>query len=83
MKFYHTSYLPMRLVLREIEDEDALWQTKSRRKKESRIAEDNSERDAIPEATDTAHISTSEGNAPPKDPGQRSRRSTGRTHGFY
>ena len=73
----------MRLVLREIEDEDALWQTNSRRKKESRIAEDNSERDAIPEATDTAHISTSEGNAPPKDPGQRSRRSTGRTHGFY
>lgn len=83
LKLHHTIYLPVRLVLLEIEEEDVLWQKKSRSKKKSSNAEVGSKRDALPGPSDTVHTSTIEGDAPPEDPGQRLRRSTSPSHAFY
>lgn len=72
----------MRLVLREIEEEDALWQKKSRKKKENTVAEDP-ERDVMLDSSDTVYTSRLGGDALPKKTGQRLRRSTDPSHGFY
>lgn len=82
VRFLQSFYLPLGLVLRVIEEEDALWQKKSRKKKENTITE-NPDRDVMPGSSDTVYTSGLGGDALPKNTGQRLRRSTDPSHGFY
>ena len=75
--------LLLSVVLREIEEEDALWQKKSRRRKESASTEDPLKRDTVPGLSEAVRGGRNEANGDPGNGTQSSRRRTGPSHGFY
>ncbi|KAI9875971.1 MAG: hypothetical protein M1830_007653 [Pleopsidium flavum] len=70
-------------VLQEIVEEDALWQKKSRRRKDNTIAEDRPDRDATSATSDTAKADFTHERLSPKDASRTSGKSGTPPHAFY